>query len=119
MRIFGLSWFFDVQCIGNLAAAFNYQFFGPTIPPRSPLSKALPTARAAFNVALKVNMRFVVYCGLMALEIPKTLSYLTSIAHGRITLLTRVHFVRRNTEADGAQYVIGGFRGLLRAAFFG
>ena len=55
----------------------------------------------------------------MALEIPKTLSYLTSIAHGRITLLTRVHFVRRNTEADGAQYVIGGFRGLLRAAFFG
>ena len=32
----------------------------------------------------------------------KFLFYLTSIAHGGITLLTRVNFVRGNAEADWA-----------------
>ena len=33
--------------------------------------------------------------------------YLTPVAHGGVALLARVHLVRGDAEADGAQYVVG------------
>ena len=43
--------------------------------------------------------------------------YLTPVAHGGVALLTGVHLVRWDTEADGAQYVIGGVLVLCGAIF--